>query len=295
LHADDRLMIHAQAGTDCLEVIGGKGPAAVGNQRLRDAVADARRVEHHEGCPTAFGRGDRPGHHCARVPLEHDEAPPPDALGGEIHLAAIDEPVLMRPRGFVGMWLRWWFGALLGHMRNVLIDLLVDRQNAADGSRGDVRASQEAPDAELPGVGMALLQVIHLDHEGKPYLVRGRGAALFVQERGEVVRLETGKPAIDGGARDVEKPADTTFVPALIKQSHHVQTALHPVGRAVIRPELKLLGRSHRALEPKLFNGFFVDVLVKAVEENAGEFTGAKPAIERFEPVNLLLDFFGDR
>jgi hypothetical protein len=93
----------------------------------------------------------------------------------------------------------------------------------------------------------------------------------------------------------VEKPAATTFVPALIKQSHHVQADLHPVGIAVIRPELELLGRYHRALEPELLKRFFVYVLVKAVEENAGEFTGAKPAIESFEPVNFLLDCFGDR
>ena len=78
------------------DIVGGERPARVGDQVLRHPVAETGGIEDHEGDPTGFNGGDGPGEHGARVAIQEEDAPPLDAAQGKIHLAAIDEPVLMR-------------------------------------------------------------------------------------------------------------------------------------------------------------------------------------------------------
>jgi hypothetical protein len=44
---------------------------------------------------------------------------------------------------------------------------------------------------------MPLLEVIDLDHHGKPLLARGLGAGFFVLEPGHMVHFEAGDPPIN--------------------------------------------------------------------------------------------------
>ena len=46
-------------------------------------------------------------------------------------------------------------------MRDILVDLLVECHDAADGAHRDVWSCQQAPDAELPGIGVSLLEMVH--------------------------------------------------------------------------------------------------------------------------------------
>ena len=95
-------------------------------------------------------------------------------MQGEIHHAAINEPILVGTRGFVGMGLRWQFGATFAHMRDIVIDLLVEGHDPRHGPHRNVGMSQETPNPKLAGIGMAFLQVIHLQHHGQPDLAYRR-------------------------------------------------------------------------------------------------------------------------
>ena len=68
-------------------------------------------------------------------------------------------------RGFVGVGARGLLGLFLGNMRDIIIDLLIERHHPAHRADGNRVVGQQTPDAKLAGIGMALLQVIDLDHE----------------------------------------------------------------------------------------------------------------------------------
>jgi hypothetical protein len=71
--------------------------------------------------------------------------------------AAVDKPILVGPRGFIGVGLRWEFGAAFAHMRDIVIDLLVEGHNPCDRPHGNLGVAQETPDPELAGIRMAFL------------------------------------------------------------------------------------------------------------------------------------------
>lgn len=60
------------------------------------SVAQTRGIEDHEGDPARFNGSNGPREHRARVAIQEDDAPPFDAVQGQIHLTAIDAPVLVR-------------------------------------------------------------------------------------------------------------------------------------------------------------------------------------------------------
>jgi hypothetical protein len=106
--------------------------------------------------------------------------------------------------GFVGMRLRRQFGAFFVYMRDIVIDLLVKGHNARDGPHGNVGVGQETPDPELAGIRMALLQVIHLNHEGQSDLPsRGFGRTTLGEQAGIMLRLKPLDPGINGRTGDV--------------------------------------------------------------------------------------------
>jgi hypothetical protein len=51
------------------------------------------------------------------------------------------------------------------HMGDIVIHLLVERHDPAHGADSNRVVGQQAPDAKLPGIRMALLSMIDLDHE----------------------------------------------------------------------------------------------------------------------------------
>src|SRR5712692_6693254 len=66
-------------------------------------------------------------------------------------------------------WRLWGSGGLLrlcvGNMGDIVIHLLVERHDPAHGADSTRVVGQQAPDAKLPGIRMALWQVRDLDHE----------------------------------------------------------------------------------------------------------------------------------
>ena len=57
---------------------------------------------------------------------QEDKAPPLDAVEGKIHLAPINEPVLVWMRSFIGMRLGRLFASLAGDMGDIIVHLLVE-------------------------------------------------------------------------------------------------------------------------------------------------------------------------
>src|SRR4030095_7537274 len=72
------------------------------------------------------------------------------------------------------------------------IELAVEGHDAFDGAHGQIRLATQAPDPKAPGIGMALLQMVDLQHHGEPHLARWsmRRRAL-VREAGRIVVFET--------------------------------------------------------------------------------------------------------
>jgi hypothetical protein len=97
------------------------------------------------------------------------------------HIADTAHPVLVPMRGFVGMkpWIR--LHASFWDMGHIVIHQPVEGHDPPDRPHRDIRPGQQAPDPELAGIGMGLLQVIDLDHERQPDLAdRGLGRPVLV-------------------------------------------------------------------------------------------------------------------
>jgi hypothetical protein len=102
------------------------------------------------------------------------------------------------------MGLRWQFGAPFAHMRDIVIDLLVEGHDPRHGPHRNVGMSQETPNPKLAGIGMAFLQVIHLDHQGEPDLARrGVRCPAFVLQARKVLGGKPLDPSINGGPGDM--------------------------------------------------------------------------------------------
>src|SRR5215831_18153332 len=99
---------------------------------------------------------------------------------------------------------------------DIRIDLAVERHDAFDRAYGQVRLATQAPDAKAPGIRMALLEMVNLQHHGEPHLARGgmrRGA--LVREAGRIVAFEACNPSINRGPRDVQELTDNDLLASL--------------------------------------------------------------------------------
>jgi hypothetical protein len=151
-------VVNAQTRTDARKGLGNEGAAAVGNHVLGHPIAQTGGIEHRQRYPTGLRGGHRTCQHRARIAVEDDAAPPPVALQGTIHHAAVDKPVLVRRGRFEGMRLRLGLrGALRRRAWNVLIDPSVERHDALDGPHRQIVFAPETPDAKAAGIGMAFL------------------------------------------------------------------------------------------------------------------------------------------
>jgi hypothetical protein len=139
LGTDDGLMLDLQPGADRFEVVRGISPPAVRHHRLRGSVPETGRIQHHQGHPRGFGGGHHPRQHGPRVALEDDQTPPVHPVNGEVHAAAIDEPVLVPMRGFVGMkpWSRRH--ASFGDMRDIVVHQAVEGHHPPDRPHRHIR------------------------------------------------------------------------------------------------------------------------------------------------------------
>src|SRR4029453_15872340 len=66
------LGVDLQTRTDGFKLMGDVGPAAIGNQGLRRAIAGTGRIEHREGGPTRFRGCQSAGEDGAGVAIEYD-------------------------------------------------------------------------------------------------------------------------------------------------------------------------------------------------------------------------------
>src|SRR5436309_3209415 len=88
---------------------------------------------------------------------------------------------------------------------------------------------------------MALLQVIHVDHERQPGLTRGRfGGTTLILQPGKVLRFKAPYPPIDCGTRDVQEPTDTPLAPALSIELQDFEASVSVIGMAMIGPKRQL-------------------------------------------------------
>ena len=79
----------------------------------------------------------------------------------------------MRRARFEGMRLgRSFWGVVPRGPRDIWIDLAVERHNAFHGAHREIPFAAQTPDPKAPGIGMALLQMIHLQHDREPHLAR---------------------------------------------------------------------------------------------------------------------------
>jgi hypothetical protein len=141
--------------------------------------------------------------------------------------------------GFVGVRPGGLWHPSLGDVRDIVINQSVERHNAADRAHRDIGLRQQAPDPELTGVWMRLLQVVHLHHAREPDLAgRLLGAPFFVQQSHKVLGLKALNPGVDRRAGDLQKTADTALLPALIVEFDHLEAGLVAIRMGVIVPQL---------------------------------------------------------
>src|SRR5262249_62130214 len=91
-----------------------------------------------------------------------------------------------------------------------------------------------APKAKAPGIGMALLQMINLQHHREPYLARrGVRRRALVREAGLIVALKARNPQVDRGTGDLQPLTDTALTPALRIEGDDLPAGLGALGMAV--------------------------------------------------------------
>ena len=120
--------------------------------------------------------------------------------------------------------------------------------------------TKQTPNAEAARIGMALLQVIHVDHERQPGLPRGRfGRPALILQPSPVLRFKAPYPAIDRRPGDLQKPADTALTPALRVQLNDLAAGVRAIRLAVIGAQGQLALGRHRTLLPELFDGLIIE------------------------------------
>src|SRR5215475_9774079 len=90
LRTHDRLMVDLEPPTDGFKGVRRIGAPTIGHERGRRSIAQAGRVEDHERRPRRFCGGHGPSEHGTGIALEHEDAPPLDAVESNVHLPAID-------------------------------------------------------------------------------------------------------------------------------------------------------------------------------------------------------------
>src|SRR5215470_7338918 len=173
--------------------------------------------------------------------------------------------------------------------RNIRIDLAVQGHDAFDRAHRQIRLAAQTPDPKAPGIGMALLQMINLQHDGEPYLPRrGMRRGTLVREAGAVVALEARNPAGDRRAGDVQHLTDTAFTPALRIQGDDLPAGLGALAMTVVVEERPRGRRRGRQAVPEAARGLAGEAIHGGMKNDPRQFAGAKPRIEPFEPLEFL-------
>src|SRR5215510_16187774 len=216
-------------------------------------------------------------------------------LQGKIHHAAVNKPILVCHRGFERMRLRW-AGRRVKSSRawNIRIDLAVEGHDAFDRAHGQIRLAAQTPDPKAPGIRMALLQMIDLQHYGEPHLARwGMRRGALVREASRIVVFETCNPPINRGPRDLQELTDTAFTPALRIEGNDLLAGLDALGIAVVVEERPCGRRCWREVVPEAARRLAGEAIHGGMQNDPRQFAGAKPSIEPFEPLEFVHDGVG--
>src|SRR5262249_38170712 len=136
--------------------------------------------------------------------------------------------------------------------RDIRIDLAVERHDAFDGAHREVRLATQAPDPKAPGSGMALLEMINLQHDREPHLARrGVRRRALGRDAGRIVALEARNPHVNRGAGDLQTLTNTALPPALRIEGDDLQAGLGALGMAVVVEQRPGWGSGRRKAVPE--------------------------------------------
>src|ERR687896_39003 len=110
---------------------------------------------------------------------------------------------------------------------------------------------------------MRFLEVVDLDHEGKPDFTRRRRARFVAHETGKMLGFKTTNPPIDRGARDPQKAADAHLGPALTIELHHLKAGLVTVRKASVGIQRQLPLYRRRYPLPERFDRLVINLVVR--------------------------------
>src|SRR5262249_20605554 len=170
----------------------------------------------------------------------------------------------------------------------------VEGHDAFDRAHGEIRFAAQTPDPKAPGIGMALLQMIDLQHHGEPHLARRgmRGGAL-VREAGCIVVFEARYPPINRGPRDLQELTDTAFTPALRIEGNDLLAGRDALGIAVVVEERPGRRRRWREAVPEAARRLAGEAMHGGMQNDPGQFAVPKPLVEAFQPLEVLHDRVG--
>jgi hypothetical protein len=189
---------------------------------------------------------------------------------------------------FIGMGARDWLHARPTDMGDVVIHESVQGHDAPDRAHRHIRPGQQAPDPELPGIRMGLLEVIDLYHERQPDLAgRGLGRPALVDQAGAGLGLKPVNPGIDRRPRDVQNPTDTDLIPAPIIEFDDLQSCLVAIRGGVVVPQPQVLLTGGGTLLPELLDRAVVEGNSERARQDPGSLPGVESVVERLQPVNL--------
>jgi hypothetical protein len=243
--ADKPRMGDLSALTHGVTAIGEIRAATVGHPRLGSPIAQTGRVQDPPGDPPGFRGCYSAGHHRARGAGQQHQAPPLDAVQGEVPLPTITNPRVVGRRGVVGMGRRVLCGAGFPHVRHLRIELPLEGHEAPHRAHGNLRVAQPTPEATRACVRMARVQGIDGPPKRQPALPGWRlwGPAV-VDQPGQGRSLEAGNPQLARGRRDVQDATAAALIPALRRALNDLDPGVVRVGMAVGVPQRSLpLGR----------------------------------------------------
>jgi len=180
-------------------------------------------------------------------------------------------------------------------MGDIVIHLLIEGHHPPHRTDRNVIVGQQTPDPEVTGIGMALLQVIDLDHQRQPDFTGCRfGRATLVLKAGKVLDFKAANPHIDSRTRYLHKVTNSALRPPLIIQFDDLEASLIAIGVVVIGAKGQLALPRHGRVMPEPFDGLVVNAVIQLVPDNPGQFAIPKAVVEGFETRQFLHYRFRD-
>src|SRR5262249_1198719 len=123
----------------------------------------------------------------------------------------------------------------------------------------------------------------------EPYLARrGVRRRALVREAGLIVALKARNPQVDRGTGDLQTLTDTALTPALRIEGDDLPAGLGALGMAVVVEQRPGWGSSRGEAVPEALRRLTRNAMHGGMKNDAGQFAGAEPRIEPFEPLEFV-------